>query len=179
VGWTAADLQTFFATGIAPQGSAYGEMFPVVHLSTQYLSKDDLNAVTTYLLGDKPLPPEAVKAINADAAELDAGKRLYTAVCAGCHGFQGEGKPHVAVAMKGNSTVRNADPHNLIVAMLDGIEAQKFPGTESLQDMPGFAGQLSDKELAQLSNFLRAAWGGQAADITPDRIKGMRLTAAH
>lgn len=179
VGWTAADLQTFFSTGIAPQGSAYGEMFPVVHLSTQYLSKDDLNAVTTYLMGDKPLPPEPVKAVTADATELDAGKRLYTAVCAGCHGFRGDGKPHVAVAMKGNSTVRNADPHNLIVAMLDGIEAQKFPGTESLQDMPAFSGQLSDKELAQLTNFLRAAWGGQAADVTPDRIKAMRVTTAH
>ncbi len=75
--------------------------------------------------------------------------------------------------------MRNADPHNLIVAMLDGIEAQKFPGTESLQDMPPFSGQLSDKELAQLTNFLRATWGGQAADITPDRIKAMRLTTAH
>ncbi|WP_211473317.1 c-type cytochrome [Collimonas humicola] len=178
VGWTAADLQTFFASGIAPQGSAYGEMFPVVHLSTQYLSKDDLAAVTTYLMGDQPLPPEPVKAVTADAIELDAGKRLYTAVCAGCHGFQGDGKPHVAVAMKGNSTVRNADPHNLIVAMLDGIEAQKFPGTESLQDMQGFAGQLNDKELAQLANFLRATWGGQPASITADQVKALRLSAA-
>ncbi|MEO6920717.1 MAG: c-type cytochrome [Collimonas sp.] len=176
VGWTATDLQTFFATGIAPQGSAYGEMFPVVHLSTQYLSKDDLSAVTTYLMGDKPLPPEPVKSITADAMALDAGKRLYTAVCAGCHGFQGNGKPHVAVAMKGNSTVRNANPHNLIVAMLDGIEAQKFPGTESLQDMPGFGGQLSDKELAQLSNYLRATWGGQPASISADQVKALRLT---
>jgi len=176
VGWTAVDLQTFFSTGIAPQGSAYGEMYPVVHLSTQHLSKDDLAAITTYLMGDQPLPPQPVKVIAADAMELIAGKRVYTAVCAGCHGFQGEGKPHVAVAMQGNSTVRNTDPHNLVVVMLDGIEAQKFPGTDSLQAMPGFAGQLGDTELAQLSNYLRATWGGQPASITADQVKSSRLT---
>ncbi|MFC5474917.1 c-type cytochrome [Paraherbaspirillum soli] len=177
VGWTAADLQTFFATGVAPQGSAYGEMFPVVHLSTQHLSKDDLSAITTYLLGDQPPTPKPIKAIAVDATALDAGKRLYTAVCAGCHGFEGEGKPHVAVAMKGNSTVRNADPHNLIVAMLDGIEAQKFPGLENLQEMPGFAGKLNDQELAQLSNFLRAGWGGQPANVSAEQVKALRQAA--
>jgi hypothetical protein len=30
-GWTSADLQAFFATGISRQGSAFGEMHPVVH----------------------------------------------------------------------------------------------------------------------------------------------------
>ncbi|PRC93936.1 c-type cytochrome [Solimicrobium silvestre] len=177
VGWNPADLQTFLASGIAPQGSAYGDMFPVVHLSTQYLSKDDLVAVTTYLFGDKPLVPEPVKAIALDTAELKAGQRLYTAVCAGCHGFQGEGKPHVAVPMQGNSTVRNADSHNLIVTILDGVEAQKFPGIENLQEMPGFATTLSDQELAQLTNFLRAQWGGHAASVTPEQVKGLKLAA--
>ncbi|SAK95441.1 gluconate 2-dehydrogenase (acceptor) [Caballeronia pedi] len=56
-GWTGADLQASFATGIAKQG-------------------------------------------------LDS--------CAGCHGFDGQGKPHVAVAMNGNSTLRQSDPRNLI-----------------------------------------------------------------
>ncbi|MQR01788.1 c-type cytochrome [Glaciimonas soli] len=181
VGWTATDLQTFFTTGIAPQGSAYGEMFPVVHLSSQHLTKEDVIAVTTYLMGDKPLPAQPMKNISeikVDATELKAGQKLYIAVCAGCHGAEGKGKPNVTVAMDGNSTVRNSNPHNLIVAMLDGIEAQKFPGFGSMQDMPGFAGKLDDKQLAQLSNYLRASWGGQAADVTPDNVKALRDGAA-
>ncbi|WP_220271952.1 c-type cytochrome [Crenobacter cavernae] len=121
-GWTLKDLNAFFATGLAPQGSAYGEMYPVVHLSTQHLSKSDLSAMSTYLLGDKPPAPQPVRPVAADAAELQAGRQVCTAVCAGCHGGQGEGKPHVAVAMKGNSTVRLKDARNLIVATLDGIE---------------------------------------------------------
>ncbi|MFM0737550.1 cytochrome c [Paraburkholderia xenovorans] len=173
-GWTAADLQTFFATGIAPQGSAFGEMYPVVHLSSQYMTRDDLRAMTTYLLGDQAPEPQPLHSVSADAAQLEAGRNVYLAVCAGCHGLSGEGKPHVAVPMHGNSTVRQSDPHNLIVAMLDGIGAQDFPGLERMQDMPGFATQLSDAEVAQLANYLRATWGGQPADVTEEGVKALR-----
>jgi len=173
-GWTAMDLQTFFATGIAPQGSAFSEMYPVVHLSSQYLSRDDLRAMSTYLLGDQPPAPQPLQSVSADAAQLAAGRNVYLAVCAGCHGRDGEGKPHVAVPMHGNSTVRQTDPHNLIVAMLDGIGAQDFPGLERMQEMPGFAGQLSDEELAQLASYLRANWGGQPADVTAAAVKALR-----
>jgi len=173
-GWTAKDLETFFATGVAPQGSAYGEMYPVIHLSSQHLSKTDLTAMATYLMGDKAPAPAPLKEVKADAAELTAGRQLYTAVCAGCHGREGEGKPNVTVAMKGNATVRNADPRNLIVASLDGIKEQRFPNNGAMQEMPGFAGKLSDKEMAQLANFLRASWGGQSADVTADAVKALR-----
>jgi mono/diheme cytochrome c family protein len=173
-GWTATDLQTFFATGIAPQGSAFSEMYPVVHLSSQYLTHDDLHAMTTYLLGDQPSAPVPLQTVAADAAQLAAGRNLYLAVCAGCHGRDGEGKPHVAVPMRGNSTLRQHDAHNLIVTMLDGVAAQDFPGLERMQHMPGFAGQFSDVELAQLAGYLRATWGGQAADVTPDAVKALR-----
>ncbi|AYY56443.1 cytochrome c [Burkholderia multivorans] len=173
-GWTGADLQTFFGVGIAPQGSAFGEMYPVVHLSTQYLTKDDLRALSVYLLGDTPPAPQPVKPVSADAAQLAAGRSVYVAVCAGCHGLSGEGKPHVAVPMAGNSTVRQHDPRNLLVAVLDGIDEQKFAGVENMQAMPGFAGTLGDEEVAQLANYLRATWGGQPASVTPADVKAMR-----
>jgi len=173
-GWTGADLQTFFGVGIAPQGSAFGEMYPVVHLSTQTLTKDDLRALSVYLLGDMPPAPQPVKPVSADAAQLAAGRSVYLAVCAGCHGLNGEGKPHVAVPMNGNSTLRQGDSRNLLVAMLDGIDEQKFAGFENLQPMPGFAHTLSDDELAQLANYLRATWGGQPANVTPADVKAMR-----
>ncbi|MBV6322192.1 c-type cytochrome [Duganella violaceipulchra] len=174
-GWTAADLSSFLGTGVAPQGSAYGEMFAVVHLSTQHLTPGDMWAMTTYLLGDKPLSPQPLKpaAPTSDAA-IDAGRRTYIAVCAGCHGVDGVGKPHVAVAMKGNTTVRSADPRNLIVVTLDGIEAQRFGRKESMPAMPGFARKLSDKEIAGLSNFLRVTWGGQAGTVGESQVKDLR-----
>ncbi len=172
-GWTVKDLQTFFGTGIAPQGSAFGEMYPVVHLSTQYLTPDDLRSLSTYLLGDaapapKPLPD------HPDTSKLTAGRNMYLAVCAGCHAADGTGKPHVAVSMLGNSTVRQKDPRNLIVAILDGIEPQKFPGLEAMQDMPGFDKRLTDAQIAELSNYLRVAYGGQAGDVNSEIVKQLR-----
>lgn len=171
-GWNAADLQQFFATGVSRQGSAYGEMHPVIVLSTQYLSADDQRALSTYLLGD--VPPKPAPAVTADASAQAAGQKVYLGVCAGCHGLMGEGRPHGAVPMQGNSTLRLADSRNLIVAMLDGIKAADFPGTEKMQDMPGFAKTLSDEDVAQLANYLRVQWGGQAGDVTPAMVKALR-----
>jgi mono/diheme cytochrome c family protein len=170
-GWTGEDLQAFFSTGIAKQGSAFSEMHPVVFLSTQHLSADDLRALTTYLLGDAPHAPAPVSPVKLDDV---AGRHLYLDSCAGCHGIDGQGKPHVAVAMDGNSTLRQSDPRNLIVSVLDGIDAQTFAGVESMQAMPAFAGTYSDEQLAQLVNYLRATYGGQPADVTPDKVKSLR-----
>ena len=173
-GWTEVDLSSFMKTGIAPQGSAYSEMHLVVNLSTQYLSEADMKATTRFLMGDSPLAAVPVKIDAAAASSLSAGRQLYLNVCAGCHGVEGSGRPHVAVAMMGNSSLRLKDPQNLIVSMLDGLPAQEFPGLERMQDMPGFAGSLSDAELAELSNYLRLAFGGQPADVKPEQIKALR-----
>jgi mono/diheme cytochrome c family protein len=172
-GWNAADLQAFFATGMSAQGSAFGEMHAVVYLSSQHLSPDDLRAMSMYLLGDAP-PAPVPAPVQGDITPWETGRKVYLGVCAGCHGRVGEGRPHVAVSMQGSTTVRSADPHNLIVAMLDGIGAADFPGTERLQDMPGFAKTLSDEELAQLANYLRVNWGGQPGDVTAATVKALR-----
>jgi CO/xanthine dehydrogenase Mo-binding subunit len=60
------------------------------------------------------------------------------------------------------------------LAMLDGVEAAAFPGTESLQEMPGFACTLSDQELTELANYLRKGWGGQAADVIAEQVEALR-----
>jgi mono/diheme cytochrome c family protein len=39
--------------------------------------------------------------------------------------------------------------------------------------MPSFA-QMNDTELADLANYLRTNFGGQPADVTADRVKGVR-----
>jgi len=173
-GWTAGDLNTLFATGIAPQGAVFDEMFPVVHLSTQHLASQDIAALSTYLLGGAPAAPKAVQPVDMEPRLRDSGKGLYTALCAGCHGFEGEGKPGVAVAMQGSAALRDTDPHNLVAVMLDGIEAQDFPGTAAMQAMPGFAGTLTDAQLADLANYLRARWGGQAPGVSAELVKALR-----
>ena len=76
--------------------------------------------------------------------------------------------------MRDNSTVRQEDPHNLVASVLDGLPEQEFPGLDRMQSMPGFANKLNDTEMADLSNYLRATWGRQPANIAPSAIADMQ-----
>jgi mono/diheme cytochrome c family protein len=176
-GWTAAGLRAYLGRGIAPQGSAFGDMHPVIMLSTTNLAEEDLSAVATYLLGDNPpppAPPPVIDPTDRTAAANGAGRINYVALCAGCHGLEGNGVPNTVVAMRHNSTLRLADPRNLIVAMLDGIGSENFPHRGSMQAMPGFSDKLSDGEAAALANYLRVTWGGQKGDVTAAAVRALR-----
>lgn len=169
-GWTPEDLSRFLSTGLAPQGSAFSEMHMVVDLSTRHLTPEDHRALATYLMGDKPPQPVVAKIGQGS----DAGRITYLDQCSACHERDGAGKPHVAVAMRDNATLRQPDGKNLIVSVLDGLPAQRFPGNESMQSMPGFADRLDDAQIAELVNYLRVTWGGLPADITAEQVKALR-----
>ena len=176
-GWTAAGLRAYLGRGLARQGSAFGDMHPVIMLSTRNLTAEDLNAVAIYLLGDNPPPPAPLPppdATESAEAASGAGRMSYVALCAGCHGLDGNGVPNTVVAVRNNSTLRLADPRNLIVAMLDGIGAQNFSHRASMQAMPGFSDKLSDAEAAALANYLRVTWGGQKGDVAASVVRALR-----
>ena len=172
-GWTGASLRTYLGRGIAGADSAFADMHQVVMLSTRNLTPDDLAAMTVYLLGDSPPPPAPLPAPDPSAANV-AGRGPYVALCAGCHGLEGKGVPNTVVALWGNSTLRQADPRNLIVSTLHGIGAENFPHRASLQAMPGFADKLGDEQAAALVNYLRATWGGQQPDVSAAAVRALR-----
>ena len=176
-GWTAASLSTYLSRGISGQGSAFSDMHQVIVLSTRNLTADDNDALVTFLLGDRPPPPVPLPTADPavlEAAASGAGRTDYVALCAGCHGLEGNGLPNTVVALRNNSTLRLADPRNLLVAMLDGIGPENFPHRASLQAMPGFAGKLSDQQAAALANYLRIVWGGQKQDVTAAAVRALR-----
>ncbi|MBM3104170.1 cytochrome c [Pseudomonas sp. V1] len=175
-GWTQPDLTTFLKHGMSAQGTMFNEMFPVVHHSTQHLQDSDLAAMATFLLGDQPPPAKVVQAASFDQLNDSAkrGHQQYLNVCAGCHGVEGEGKPHIAVAMQGNTVLRQADSRNLAKVIYEGIGEQQFTGFERMQPMPGFAGKLSDEQVGDLINYLRQAWGGLPADLSVQQLAQLK-----
>lgn len=173
-GWDAATLQQYLATGTSARAVASDEMLHVVELSTSRLNVADRGAMTTYLLGDKPRAPKTI-AMMPTAADAPA-QRDYFNLCAGCHGRDGDGVPNVAVSLRGNSSARDADPHNLIVAILDGLPEHDFPGLARMQDMPGFGADLDDAQVAALATWLRQRYGGQAATVEPPAVRELRRT---
>jgi len=123
--------------------------------------------------------PAAARAAAGDRCDgkrrrKRSGEDELRGLCAGCHGLDGNGMPNTVVAMRNNSTLRLADPRNLIVAVLDGIGAENFPHHASMQAMPGFSDKLSDAEAAALANYLRVTWGGQKGDVTPAAVRALR-----
>ena len=174
-GWDDTPLRAYLRTGLAAPAAASGEMLKVVRLSTSQLSDTDLDAMLRYLRGDEPPEPVALPVASGDNA---TARRHYVALCAGCHGPDGEGVPHVAMAMRGNSSVRDQDPHNLIVAILDGLPEHDFVGLDRMQDMPGFARELDDTEIAELAAWLRARYGGHPSRLGEDVVRGLRRASA-
>src|SRR5262245_32724637 len=76
-GWTASGLRAFLGRGVARQGAAFADMRQVIALSSRNLTSEDLDAVTTFLLGDEPLQvrPPAIDPTQALSAAAGAGRQ--------------------------------------------------------------------------------------------------------
>ncbi|TPI09403.1 cytochrome c [Mesorhizobium sp. B4-1-1] len=178
MGFGPSVLAAFMKSGISAQGAMTGQMFEVVHFSTQYMTPGDLNALSAYLFdlddvskGQAPAPSPPVEV----APELVASARpTYLALCSGCHGIDGQGIPHVVVPLATNASLRLTSARNLVRAIADGIPAQRFPGLQRMQPMPSFADQLDDRQLADLVNWMRETWGDQGSKVSKEEIKQMR-----
>lgn len=175
-GWVHQDLSSFLKHGMSTQGTMFNEMYPVFHNSTLGLDDKDLAAMATFLLGDHPPQPKPWVKVKLEdmSASAQQGRQTYLNVCAGCHGVEGEGKPHIAVAMQGNTTLRLKDPRNLVRVIMDGIDEQKFTGFERMQPMSGFAERLNDEQLTDLLAYLHQAWGGQPGEIAVSLVKQLK-----
>lgn len=176
-GFDLATLTDFLATGIAPQGTAFGGMHTVTHFSTSAMERADVEAMATYLLtgpdGTVPAPAPPPAPLPEAAGALAAGRISYVGACAGCHGIDGEGIPNVAPAMRGNSTLALADPRNLLAAIVNGVPTQAFTGNQRMYAMPPFGHRLEDAEIAELAAWLRAEWGGQAGPVTEAQVAAL------
>ena len=162
------DIVKFLGTGADRKlGVAFGPMAEVVHDSLRYATPADLHAVAVFLKEgpDRTAPPPSSQATPAG---LRAGQHLYLTNCAQCHQDAGSGLPGVIPNLAGNAAIAAAQPTDVIVAVLQGLHGK------SLQ-MPGFAGALSDQNVADLVNYIRTAWDGKApGNATPAIVAGLR-----
>ncbi|MCB8881251.1 cytochrome c [Acidisoma cellulosilytica] len=158
LGFDAPTLAQFMRAGLGPQGVTTFSMYEVIEHSTRYLTPADAEAMADYLM--QGAPPPVVVTVGAVTPGTEHGRQSYVAVCAGCHGLNGVGVPHVAPAMRTNATLRLPSDRNLMRIMSDGLPAQSFPDGEAMQPMPGFAHLLTHQELVDLAAYLRSTWGG-------------------
>ncbi|MGA9032405.1 MAG: cytochrome c oxidase subunit II [Sulfuricaulis sp.] len=100
---------------------------------------------------------------------LEKGKKAYAATCAACHGPEGKGIPGVFPALEGSKVATGpVDEH--IKTVLHGRATGKFSA-----QMPAFAAQLSDTDVAAIITFERNALGNKTGDVVqPSQVKALR-----
>ncbi|MCL1123275.1 cytochrome c [Shewanella surugensis] len=173
-GWTAQELNQFLKQGESKLGITFDSMFMVVNHSLSHMTQDDFNAISAYLLDldnvNTPVMADQTATTTAankqrhyltDSEKSLAGYKTYVNYCAGCHGVDGLGKPNAVVALDLNSTFSANSPYNSIAVILRGLPSKRQSVTKGSVAMSSFNNQVSDKQVAELVNFARAAWGNQ------------------
>ncbi|GAA4184568.1 cytochrome c [Shinella granuli] len=180
--WTTAEIVDFLKTGRNDKTAAFGSMSDVVEHSTQHLSNEDLTAIATYLKslkardGRSPTwqPKEDITTAALKAGDYSApGATSYVEHCAICHRMDGKGAPRIYPALAGNSMVFADDPSSLIQVTLAGGRMPKTPHDTMAFTMPGFA-SLTNREVADVLNFIRNGWGNHGSEISEADISRMR-----
>lgn len=174
VPWTAERLADYLGKGRSPlHGVAAGPMSPVIR-NLALVSDADVKAIATYVASlagapSKERQEQAARTIarargesqpTRSAAAAGPGASIYAGACAGCHGEAGRAPLDPALNLALSTSVRASTPNNLARIVLGGItQADNEPGPH----MPGFAAALTDKQLTDLIEFVRAGFTDRPA----------------
>ena len=150
-------LAHFLKTGVLPNNTTvFGPMKETVHDSLRYLTDGDLRAIALYLK-EEPAPESKHPATaTLSARSRQAGKTLYIDNCSSCHQLDGRGLPGQVPALDGNTAVTAALPNDLVMAMLQGF------GPHGTYGAMGSFAQLSNQQIADITNYIRTAWSNHA-----------------
>jgi nicotinate dehydrogenase subunit B len=169
VPWTEDELFRYLRTGFSPQhGVAAGPMGPVVG-EMAVLPDEDVRAMAVYLASVNTPITQGQASSRAHALEqktaqlrsdLGPGARTFAGACAACHAVDAPPLFGVRPSLALNSNVHGSSPDNLINVILQGIQAPPDP---ALGYMPSFAGSFTDRQLAELVDFVRAQYAPEQA----------------
>jgi mono/diheme cytochrome c family protein len=183
--WSEGELAQFLETGANSQGIAFGSMSDVIIDSTQYLTPEDALAAAKYLKSLRSADEQPATRFAYDATEHLAlkngdaskpGARVYLDNCAACHRPDGVGYERVFPSLAGNPVVQAGNPQSVVSIVLDGSQTPRTVRTPAQFTMPGFAWRLSDKDVADVVNFVRSSWGNRASPVSPADVAKSRET---
>jgi mono/diheme cytochrome c family protein len=172
--WSQQDIVEYLRTGSNAKAGAGGPMAEVVANSTQHLTDADLRAIATYLKDLAPTGGNAVHQASVDRASFDRGHALYFDNCIGCHMETGEGIPNVFPPVKGVPAVQADDPATVLQAILEGATVVATKAKPTALAMPAFGWKLSDSEVADLTTYIRNAWGNRASAVAASDVAKVR-----
>ena len=170
--WSADDIAEYLQSGRNGKSHAGQLMSEVVVNSTSKMSDGDIRAIAVYL---KSLPAGAPEPVVTPppAAQMANGEKIYNGACIACHEADGSGAPRIYPPLPGNANLQSADPLSTLRIMLDGAETVTTPRAPNKGSMPAYA-NLSDQEIADVTTYIRNAWGNAAPVVTAAEVAKAR-----
>ena len=107
-------------------------------------------------------------------AEMSAGRAIYDHACISCHEADGSGAPRIYPPLPGNPLLQSADPASTLRIVLDGAQSVTTPRAPNKGSMPSYAKELSDQQIADVTNYIRNSWGNAAPLVTSDQVAKAR-----
>jgi mono/diheme cytochrome c family protein len=105
---------------------------------------------------------------------LADGEKIYKAACIACHEVDGSGAPRIYPPLPDNANLQSADPSSALRIILDGAQTVTTPRAPNAGSMPAYAEKLSDQAIADVTNYIRNAWGNAAPLVTPAQVAKAR-----
>jgi len=111
----------------------------------------------------------------------DLGKEVYhrDAHCATCHQANGQGLPAIYPPLSTSEWVAG-DDERLIKIILKGlwgpieVNGKLFDPSKGVPPMTGFAGLLSDEEVAAVIAYVRTSFGNEGGWVAPEKVREVR-----
>ncbi|MDH6258197.1 c-type cytochrome [Bradyrhizobium sp. BR13661] len=171
--WSAEDIAEYLQSGRNAKSHAGGPMAEVIVSSTSKMSDADVRAMALYL---KNLPParRETNVTPPDEPEMKAGQAVYAKFCIACHEADGSGAPRIYPPLPGNALLQSINPSSTLRVILDGAHTLTTPRAPNTGEMPGYAGKLSDGEIAAVTNYIRNSWGNAGPMVTPAQVAKAR-----
>ncbi len=177
--WTADQLAGYLSSAHgSTAGVASGPMAEAVELSLSRLTPSDIDAMVTYLrsvppIRDASLPRgagPASESAQAGASNHPIGKRVFEGSCASCHAWNGAGALVTQATLTGTRAVNDPSAMNVMKMVLAG----STDADSARPPMPGFAGSLSDTEIAEVANYVTARFGAAPSHATGEDVRKLR-----
>jgi mono/diheme cytochrome c family protein len=113
----------------------------------------------------RPVAPEARPLTPDEQRRFGEGQQVFTAICAGCHQPNGEGRTGVAKSLVGSQWALAIAPQVTRI-VLHGKEGQML--------MPPVGRTMTNDQIAAVLTFVRRSWGNTATPISPAEVQEAR-----
>ncbi|WP_233222014.1 c-type cytochrome [Allosphingosinicella deserti] len=177
--WKPSEIAAYLKSGHAHgRGVASGPMAEAVELSFSKLTPSDVAAIANYLrtiparrTNDTPKAAgPAPGQPSLGAGYSGNGARIFADACSGCHAWNGAGAMVGEAQLSGNRAVNDATAANVALMILQGAGT---PGTPR-RFMPSFRQSYSDKEIADVANYVTARFGSKPSTVSAKHVGELR-----